>query len=83
MPMPTRTEVGYETVTFLLLRAMDGYPVSLLDLTQFREPKESETVTRLRKIEGLKVVWKPDVGSQIGCTIHTDSELRLTTTLSV
>ena len=73
MPMPTRTEVGDETVTFLLLRAMDGYPVSHLDLTQFREPKESEMVTRLRKIKGLKVVWKPDVGSQIGCTIHTDS----------
>ena len=71
--MPTRTEVGDETVTFLLLRALDGYPISELNLTQFREPKESETETRLRKIKGLKVVWKQDVGSKIGCATHTHS----------
>ncbi len=71
---PTRTEVGDETVLFLSLRAMDGHPISELDLTEFREPKDSETVTRLRKMKGLKVVWKPDVGRQIGYTTHTHSD---------
>ncbi|KJA24816.1 hypothetical protein HYPSUDRAFT_200362 [Hypholoma sublateritium FD-334 SS-4] len=53
--------VGEKTVKFILSRIEDGHPISVLDLTECREPDTpTAEILLLKEISGLEVIFKAD-----------------------
>lgn len=55
-PIPTGTDVGDDTVKFILSRIKDKHPISVLEITKCNEHATSATLLRLQSIRDLEVV---------------------------